>query len=171
MYGKNDYRYYLENRLMHSDDYLAHFGVKGMKWGKHKQRLMDMLSALRREPPTVSADEQRLMKYKTAAENSKNQTKTPHGNIDRIAKQAVYQTAQKQYDAKKKAAEDAKPSNRIKRKLFGPEVKNPNHTYTDLRTGKTKTRKKSRSERELEAAGRESLAELNAQEAKKRKKK
>lgn len=24
MYGKNDYRYYLENRLIHSDDYLAH---------------------------------------------------------------------------------------------------------------------------------------------------
>jgi len=36
MYSKNDYRYYLENQLMHSDDYLAHYGVKGMKWRKHK---------------------------------------------------------------------------------------------------------------------------------------
>lgn len=36
MYSKNDYRYYLENRLIHSDDYLAHYGVKGMKWKQHK---------------------------------------------------------------------------------------------------------------------------------------
>ena len=36
MYSKNDYRYYLENQLVHSDDFLAHYGVKGMKWKKHK---------------------------------------------------------------------------------------------------------------------------------------
>lgn len=36
MYGKNDYRYYLEHRLAESDDYLAHYGVKGMKW-KHRK--------------------------------------------------------------------------------------------------------------------------------------
>lgn len=35
MYSKNDYRYYLEHRLAESDDYLAHYGVKGMKWKKH----------------------------------------------------------------------------------------------------------------------------------------
>ena len=38
MYSKNDYRYYLENQLMHSDDFLAHYGVKGMKWRKHLKR-------------------------------------------------------------------------------------------------------------------------------------
>ena len=40
MYSKNDYRYYLEHRLLVSDDYLAHYGVMGMKWGvRHdKQR-------------------------------------------------------------------------------------------------------------------------------------
>lgn len=32
MYSKNDYRYYLEHQLMDSDDFLAHYGVKGMKW-------------------------------------------------------------------------------------------------------------------------------------------
>lgn len=37
MYSRNDYRYYLENRLMHSDDFLAHYGVKGMKWHKKKE--------------------------------------------------------------------------------------------------------------------------------------
>lgn len=36
MYSKNDYRYYLENQLAHSDDFLAHYGVKGMKWRKRK---------------------------------------------------------------------------------------------------------------------------------------
>lgn len=36
MYSKNDYRYYLEDQLIHSDDFLAHYGVKGMKWKKHK---------------------------------------------------------------------------------------------------------------------------------------
>ena len=39
MYSKNDYRYYLENQLMHSDDFLAHYGVKGMKWSKVKKKL------------------------------------------------------------------------------------------------------------------------------------
>lgn len=34
MYSKNDYRYYLEHRLMESNDFLAHYGVKGMKWKK-----------------------------------------------------------------------------------------------------------------------------------------
>lgn len=41
MYSKNDYRYYLENQLMHSDDMLAHYGIKGMKWKKHKQTNYD----------------------------------------------------------------------------------------------------------------------------------
>lgn len=36
MYGKNDYRYYLEHRLVESDDCLAHYGVKGMQWHKKK---------------------------------------------------------------------------------------------------------------------------------------
>lgn len=36
MYSKNDYRYYLEHRLFNSDDYLAHYGIKGMKWNKRK---------------------------------------------------------------------------------------------------------------------------------------
>ena len=35
MYSKNDYRYYLEHRMV-EDNYLAHYGVKGMKWKQHK---------------------------------------------------------------------------------------------------------------------------------------
>jgi len=42
MYSKNDYRYYLEHRLEESDDYLAHYGVKGMKWKKRKNSSGDL---------------------------------------------------------------------------------------------------------------------------------
>ena len=35
MYSNNDYRYYLEHQLVESDDFLAHYGVKGMKWKDH----------------------------------------------------------------------------------------------------------------------------------------
>ena len=38
MYSKNDYRYYLEHRLAESDDFLAHYGVKGMKWKQHLKK-------------------------------------------------------------------------------------------------------------------------------------
>ena len=47
MYSKNDYRYYLEHRLEESDDYLAHYGVKGMKWRKHKAGLQTELSNIK----------------------------------------------------------------------------------------------------------------------------
>lgn len=42
MYSKNDYRFYLENQLIHSDDFLAHYGVKGMKWKKHLKSRYDV---------------------------------------------------------------------------------------------------------------------------------
>lgn len=42
MYSKNDYRNYLEHRLMESDDFLAHYGVKGMKWRKRKNYTMEV---------------------------------------------------------------------------------------------------------------------------------
>lgn len=41
MYSKNDYRDYLEHRLAESDDFLAHYGVKGMKWRKRKGSSVD----------------------------------------------------------------------------------------------------------------------------------
>lgn len=44
MYSKNDYRYYLENQLAHSDDFLAHYGVKGMKWKQHLKSKYDVYS-------------------------------------------------------------------------------------------------------------------------------
>ena len=35
MYSKNDYRNYLEDDRIYSDDFLMHYGVKGMKWKNH----------------------------------------------------------------------------------------------------------------------------------------
>ena len=43
MYSRNDYRYYLERRLIESDDFLAHYGVKGMKWKNHKKKVQDII--------------------------------------------------------------------------------------------------------------------------------
>lgn len=40
MYSKNDYRYYLEHRIV-EDNYLAHYGVKGMKWKQHLKKKFD----------------------------------------------------------------------------------------------------------------------------------
>lgn len=49
MYSKNDYRYYLEDQLMHSDDFLAHYGIKGMRWKNHKPSILaDQDRGLRR---------------------------------------------------------------------------------------------------------------------------
>lgn len=47
MYSRNDYRYYLEHRLEESDDYLAHYGVKGMKWKHHKNGLNTELNNIK----------------------------------------------------------------------------------------------------------------------------
>ena len=51
MYSKNDYRYYLEHRLAQSDDFLAHYGIKGMKWKKKKggSDAIEKLKRLHRE--------------------------------------------------------------------------------------------------------------------------
>lgn len=53
MYSRNDYRYYLEDQLAHSDDFLAHYGVRGMKW-KHRMHAPDYRSI-----QTISDDRQR----------------------------------------------------------------------------------------------------------------
>ena len=45
MYSKNDYRYYLEYRIA-EDNYLAHYGVKGMKWKHHKKTASDALNTI-----------------------------------------------------------------------------------------------------------------------------
>ena len=42
MYSRNDYRYYLEHRAVQSDDFLMHYGVKGMKWRHHKFKKPDV---------------------------------------------------------------------------------------------------------------------------------
>ena len=46
MYSKNDYRNYLEHRLAESDDFLMHWGVKGMKWRHHIRKAVEPYSSL-----------------------------------------------------------------------------------------------------------------------------
>ena len=71
MYSKNDYRYYLEHRLEESDDYLAHYGVKGMKWKKRKGRdLLNILDGTRkRSLELVKEDNNRGVKATDRARN------------------------------------------------------------------------------------------------------
>lgn len=45
MYSRNDYRYYLEHRLEKSNDFLAHYGVKGMRKGQHLPQVLAKLRA------------------------------------------------------------------------------------------------------------------------------
>ena len=49
MYSRNDYRYYLERRLAASDDFLAHYGVKGMRKGKHLPQVLERLRKAKEE--------------------------------------------------------------------------------------------------------------------------
>lgn len=56
MYSKNDYRYYLEHRLEESDDYLAHYGVKGMKWKHHLKRAANSIGEFFHPKPTITFD-------------------------------------------------------------------------------------------------------------------
>lgn len=77
MYSKNDYRYYLQARLAHSDDFLAHYGVLGMKWGVRN----DNRIASYREKQ--SSNQQKINEY-TAKLNTV-------GAKNRAAKAAKYQ--------------------------------------------------------------------------------
>lgn len=98
MYSKNDYRYYLENQLMHSDDFLAHYGVKGMKWKKRKKKYeyIDMNDVSLNDPrvSTPHQIENSIRAVRTIAEVADNNVK--------------YQQQ-----------EDKKIKNRLKKKLSG----------------------------------------------------
>lgn len=77
MYSRNDYRYYLERQLLVSDDYLAHYGVMGMKWRvRHDERRANLVS--RRE-----SNDAKIAKY----QNKLNTV----GAQKRAAKAAKYQ--------------------------------------------------------------------------------
>lgn len=81
MYSKNDYLYYLENQLEHSDDYLAHYGIKGMKWKNHKTpSLNDAMFNNPNAVKTILTEQERGMKrtnqMKVRAEQARGKTRT-----------------------------------------------------------------------------------------------
>lgn len=85
MYSKNDYRYYLERQLIHSDDFLAHYGVVGMKWGVRKD-------AYTRLSERRASNDAKIAKYKEKLSTT--------GSKNRSAKAAKYKAKQDKYDKK-----------------------------------------------------------------------
>lgn len=61
MYSRNDYRYYLERQLYTSNDYLAHYGVMGMKWGvRHDERRAALVSKHEKNDAKISKYQSKL---------------------------------------------------------------------------------------------------------------
>lgn len=109
MYSKNDYRYYLEHRLLVSDDYLAHYGVMGMKWGvRHDERRAALVSKR-------DANNAKIAKY----QNKLNTV----GAQKRAAKAAKYQhkvdkLQRKASKAEKRLAQGKNVSNKQMKKVM-----------------------------------------------------
>ena len=86
MYSKNDYRYYLEHQLMMSDDYLAHYGVLGMRWGYRHDNRVASLSSKR------AANSQKIASYQKKLNTV--------GAKKRAEKAAKYQAKLDKYERK-----------------------------------------------------------------------
>ena len=87
MYSRNDYRYYLERQLLVSDDYLAHYGVMGMKWGvRHDERRAALVSKRNANTAKISNYQNKLNTVgaqKRAAKAAKYQHK-----VDKLQRKA-----------------------------------------------------------------------------------
>lgn len=85
MYSKNDYRYYLEHQLLTSDDYLAHYGIKGMKWKRHKVGFKELDTVINRDQEAFyarnSQDSNRALRQMREAQ--KKYDKTLLGRVDK----------------------------------------------------------------------------------------
>lgn len=86
MYSKNDYRYYLEHQLMMSDDYLAHYGVMGMKWGVRNDNRIAKLSSRH------AKNDAKISKYQAKLNTVSAQK--------RAAKASKFKAKQSKYDRK-----------------------------------------------------------------------
>lgn len=103
MYSKNDYRYYLEHRLLVSDDYLAHYGVMGMKWGvRHDERRASFESKKEANNAKIGKYQQKLNTVgakKRAAKAAKYQHKVD--KLQRKASKATRRLAQGKHLSKR----------------------------------------------------------------------
>lgn len=116
MYSKNDYRYYLEHRMA-EENYLAHYGVKGMKWHKHKNGDRGLLYKL------FGEDIDRKAQSVFGGESSRNRTKHVRDTGKKINNIVI-----------NSIKEQNKPVNKLKKKL---KPKNQKVEVTDLKNEKT----------------------------------
>lgn len=117
MYSKNDYRYYLEHQLEKSDDYLAHYGVKGMKWKKHKNGGRDILRKL-----SGADDFERSMYLASGKEHAEGITY----NAQRAAEKtnsAMLKSIKKQNSPMHRLKEGLKPKNQKVEVITSPKHK------------------------------------------------
>lgn len=125
MYSKNDFRYYRENRLMHSDDFLAHYGVKGMKWHKRTGEVKDFLKKTFITGPEEEWREDRIKKNQKKKDKADQKLKKRQ---DKINKKIDKLTNDKK--SKKLEKESKQRSQKIKK------YKNKDTTYDKAkRTG------------------------------------
>lgn len=109
MYSKNDYRYYLEHQLLVSDDYLAHYGVLGMKWGvRHDEQRRSSLMSKREKNNTKIVKYQNKLNTVGAQKREARAAKYQH-KVDRLQRKAS--------KAQKRLAQGKKVSNRQMKKL------------------------------------------------------
>lgn len=112
MYSRNDYRYYLEHQLMMSDDYLAHYGVMGMKWGVRNDNRIAKLSSRH------AKNDAKISKYQAKLNTV--------GAKKRDARAAKYQVRQAKYDraaakARRRLAKGKRLSHRQMKKIIRAE--------------------------------------------------
>lgn len=108
MYPKNDFRDY----ICHSDEYLMHYGVLGMKWGMHKHPYD--------EEKENRDDLARAAQYHAIRKNKKDYKyglidRTSRKNADRLAKQ-LYKDAIKANKKLRKSRKKLSKADQIKYK-------------------------------------------------------
>lgn len=121
MYNKNDYRYYLENQLIHSDDFLAHYGVKGMKWKKHLKRSIQSGSNTTANIALGVLNRDRMTDARENAEAIKDNMRHPHidptgNNTRHNAKQIASHTTKIISSSAKRNAQTINSSTKKKKK-------------------------------------------------------
>ena len=165
MYSKNDYRYYLENQLIHSDDFLAHYGVKGMKW-KHRKKSS--------EPDKWTSDgkiSREWWDYNSTTSqkiNSRGNSvkNVAEGAVNNYKKQEAKNTKKSKVDIisfkdQKTGKEYKKQKSSIKKKSKNPLM--PKNQKVEIVTNKKKKRSKREAKwnKQMQNYGREILAEQN----------
>lgn len=139
MYSRNDYRYYLERQLLVSDDYLAHYGVMGMKWGvRHDERRANLVSRRESNDAKIAVYQNKLNTVgaqKRAAKAAKYQHKVD--KLQRKASKAQKRLAQgksiskgqmkklmKYENAKAKVAKNSAKNDKYQMKISKLQAKN-----------------------------------------------